>query len=188
MDHCLPPLGPALCIMEKTRFHVTWLKSTGYSSVGQHLAAGWSSVPAESTKLKIISALAVTLWREKLLSSPSALREKYIQCWLVLFVFVHTSKKKKKRLQVMGHKQHTSQAWQLGSSVSQQALKKQGFSVCFFVCFFFLLFRAVPTAYGVSQARSLIGATAAGLHHSHSDAGSKPSLRPTPQLTAMLDP
>ena len=37
---------------------------------------------------------------------------------------------------------------------------------------FVLLFRAVPEAYGGSQARGLIGATAAGLHHSHSNAGS----------------
>ena len=40
-------------------------------------------------------------------------------------------------------------------------------------CFFFLLFRAVPAAYGASQARGQIGATAAGLHHSHT--GSQPT-------------
>ena len=34
----------------------------------------------------------------------------------------------------------------------------------FFVCF--LLFRATPMAYGISQAGGLIGATAASLHHS----------------------
>ena len=34
--------------------------------------------------------------------------------------------------------------------------------------FFFLLFRATPVAYGSSWARGQIGATAAGLHHSHS--------------------
>ena len=33
--------------------------------------------------------------------------------------------------------------------------------------FIFLIFRAAPTAYGVSQARGQIGATAAGLRHSH---------------------
>ena len=44
------------------------------------------------------------------------------------------------------------------------------------VIFFFFNFRATPTAYGVSQARGLIGATAAGLHHSHSNAGSEPHL------------
>ena len=43
-------------------------------------------------------------------------------------------------------------------------------------------------AYGDSQARDPIGADAAGLHQSHSNAGSELRLRPTPQLTAMLDP
>ena len=33
-----------------------------------------------------------------------------------------------------------------------------------------------------------IGATGAGLCHSHSNSGSKPRLRPTPQLTTMPDP
>ena len=45
--------------------------------------------------------------------------------------------------------------------------------VCLFVC---LLFRAAPEAYGGSQARGLIGAMAAGLHHSHSNARSEPHL------------
>ena len=53
---------------------------------------------------------------------------------------------------------------------------------------FFCLFRAEPTAYGGSQARSLIGAEATGLHHSHSHTRSELHLRPTPQLTATLDP
>ena len=43
-------------------------------------------------------------------------------------------------------------------------------------------------AYRGSQARSRIRATAAGLHHSHSNAGSEPHLQPTPQSTAMPDP
>ena len=45
----------------------------------------------------------------------------------------------------------------------------------FFV--FFVLFafsRAAPTAHGGSQARGLIGARAADLHHSHGNAGSEP--------------
>ena len=46
--------------------------------------------------------------------------------------------------------------------------------------FFFLLFRATPEAYGGSQASSRIRALAAGLHHSHSNRGSKPHLRTTP--------
>ena len=41
-------------------------------------------------------------------------------------------------------------------------------------CFVFVccLFRAAPSAYGGSQARSQIGAIATGLCHSHSNAGS----------------
>ena len=41
---------------------------------------------------------------------------------------------------------------------------------------FFFFFRAVPMAYGGSQARAQIRAVAAGLHHSHSNAGSEPRL------------
>ena len=47
---------------------------------------------------------------------------------------------------------------------------------------------AALTAYGGSQARGSIGAVAAGLYHGHSNAGSKPSLQPTPHLTATPDP
>ena len=55
--------------------------------------------------------------------------------------------------------------------------------------FFFLVFsRAASVAYGSSQARGLIGAAAASLCHSHSNAKSRLSLRPTPQLTATPDP
>ena len=56
---------------------------------------------------------------------------------------------------------------------------------------FFCLFAfsgATPTAYGGSQARGRIGAVAAGLCQSHSNAGSESNLRPTPQLTETLDP
>ena len=48
------------------------------------------------------------------------------------------------------------------------------------------LFRAM--AYGSSQARGQIGATAASLYHSHSNVGSEPCLQPTPQLTATPGP
>ena len=54
--------------------------------------------------------------------------------------------------------------------------------------FFFCLFRAAPTAYGGSQARGQVRSTAAGLHHSHSNAGSKLHLPPTPQLMTTPDP
>ena len=55
------------------------------------------------------------------------------------------------------------------------------------IILFFFLFRAAPTAYGNSQARGRIGATAAGLHHSHNTRSELP-LQPTRQLLAMLDP
>ena len=45
---------------------------------------------------------------------------------------------------------------------------------------FFCLFRAMPTAPVDSQARGQIGATAAGLHHSHSHARPELHLRPIP--------
>ena len=43
-------------------------------------------------------------------------------------------------------------------------------------------------AYGSSQARSRIGAVAAGLRRSHSSVGPELHLQRTPQLTAMPDP
>ena len=53
---------------------------------------------------------------------------------------------------------------------------------------FFFLFRAAPVAHGGSQARGQTRATAAGLHHNHSNVGSKLHLQPTPQLMATPDP
>ena len=63
--------------------------------------------------------------------------------------------------------------------------QRRGF---FFVCLFVCLFGAAPVAYGGSQARGLVGAVAAGLHHSHSNARLGPRLQTTPQLMATLDP
>ena len=61
---------------------------------------------------------------------------------------------------------------------------------CFFFLLFFqfFLFRAALVAYGASQARGQIRAAATGLHHSHSNTGSKLHLQPTPQRTATPDP
>ena len=56
-------------------------------------------------------------------------------------------------------------------------------------CFFVLsLFRATPVTCGGSQAKGRIRATAASLHHNHSNIRSEPRLQPTPQLIAMPDP
>ena len=52
--------------------------------------------------------------------------------------------------------------------------------------FFLVFFRAAPKAYGSSQARGQVRATAAGLCHSHTR--SELHLWPTLQLTAKLDP
>ena len=58
----------------------------------------------------------------------------------------------------------------------------------YFILILFCLFRATPGTYGGSQARGPIGAVASSLRQSHSNARSEPSLKPTPQLTAMPDP
>ena len=50
-------------------------------------------------------------------------------------------------------------------------MSKKGFSSFFFFFVFLPFSRASPAAYGGSQARGLIGAVAAGLCQSHSNAG-----------------
>ena len=50
------------------------------------------------------------------------------------------------------------------------------------------IFRATPAVYGSSQASGQTGASAAGLHHSHSNARSKLCLRTIPQLMATPGP
>ena len=57
-----------------------------------------------------------------------------------------------------------------------------------FSFFFFGLFRPATAAHGGSKAKGQIGATAASLHHSHSNTRPKLSLWPTPQFMAMPDP
>ena len=52
-------------------------------------------------------------------------------------------------------------------------MKMQGFFFLFVCLFVFFFFMAAPTANGDSQARGLMGVTAVGLHHSHSNARSK---------------
>ena len=58
----------------------------------------------------------------------------------------------------------------------------------FLLYFIFVFSRATTVAYRGSQARGRIRAVAAGLRQSHSNAGSEPRLRHTPQVTAMPDP
>ena len=54
--------------------------------------------------------------------------------------------------------------------------------------FFYVLFRAALLHVDVPRLGVEIAATAASLHHSHSNMGFEPRLQPTPQLTAMPDP
>ena len=71
---------------------------------------------------------------------------------------------------------------------TQKNIKSKIKQKIFVVLFCFVLFSTTPAAYGSSHTRGQIGATAAGLHYSHSNAGSELRPRPTPQVTAMLDP
>ena len=71
-----------------------------------------------------------------------------------------------------------------GYEDSDQPMIGHNFIFIYLLCFF----RATPVTYGNSQCRGQIGATAAGLHHSHNNEGSKVSLRPTPRLMVMPDP
>ena len=76
-----------------------------------------------------------------------------------------------------------------GRSLEAPKSNHRGFNKMSLIFFFFCLFtffRAAPAAYGDSQARGLIGAVAAGLRQSHSNAGSELHLQPIPQLTATL--
>ena len=57
----------------------------------------------------------------------------------------------------------------------------------FFFFSYFCLFRAVPVAYRNSQARGQMGATAARLHHSYTNAVFQSHLQAILQLTAMPD-
>ena len=74
----------------------------------------------------------------------------------------------------------------------KRTLRSQFYFILFYLfIYLFCLFAfswAASAAYGGSQARVLIRATATGLHHSHSQARSELHLQPTPQLTTTPDP
>ena len=55
-----------------------------------------------------------------------------------------------------------------------------------FIYYLFVLSRAAPASYAVSQSRGLIGSVATSLCQSHSNTRSEPHLQPTPQLMAVL--
>ena len=109
-----------------------------------------------------------------------------------MFLVTKTSKTKKTKKQKTKEKkdphqsQNKIQTIDLSSNVT--SFNKPFRALSFNLILFFLLFRATPVAYGGSLVRGLIGATTAGLHHSHSNGRSELCLQPTPQLTATPDP
>ena len=73
-------------------------------------------------------------------------------------------------------------------NISEQFTGHLSLFFIYFLFFIFCPFRAAPIAYRGSQARGPIGAAAAGLHYSHSNARSGVHLRPMVLLAATLDP
>ena len=67
------------------------------------------------------------------------------------------------------------------------ARRQESCGVFFFVCLFYRHI-SIPMVYIGGDAFFVVIFTAAGLHHSHSNTGSKLCLQPTPQLTATIDP
>ena len=72
--------------------------------------------------------------------------------------------------------------------LTERVKKENKLNLDLFIYLLTLIFRASPAAYGSSQAKGQIVPAAVCPCHSHSNAGSEPHLRPTPQLTATLDP
>ena len=101
-------------------------------------------------------------------------------------------KKKKTEKKRLWFKVESSSTLRMHSKISQgrARLLLLLFIYLFIYLFIFVFcpFRSAPAAYGGSQTRGPVGAVAAGLHHSHSNARSKLRLRPIPQLTATHDP
>ena len=54
--------------------------------------------------------------------------------------------------------------------------------------YLFIFSRTAPAAHGGAQDMGLIRAVATSLHQRHSNSGSEPLLRPTPQLMATPNP
>ena len=79
------------------------------------------------------------------------------------------------------------QCLSLLTDLRSHGLEIRSLCVCVCVCVFLLFLWAAPAAHGGSQARGRIGAVAPSLRQSHSNMGSEPRLRPTPQLTATPD-
>ena len=115
------------------------------------------------------------------------------QSWTFIWELVYLKVVLKLSLRVSFCKLSNSKSFSLGLlkmfaflSTISRVIKEFLKSLLFYFVYFYF-FRATPMAYGGSQARDWIGAVAASLHHSHSNPRSEACLRPTPQLTAVLD-
>ena len=91
------------------------------------------------------------------------------------------------------HRERMAEALHLGLFLdfAHEPLPLADFFLIFifnFYLFTYLLLRATPLAYGRSQVRGRFRATAASLHHSHSNMGSEPYLQSTLQLTTTSNP
>ena len=79
----------------------------------------------------------------------------------------------------------------ISEALKSETMVERCFLNYYYYYYYFCLFAiswAALAAYGGSQARGPIGAVSSGLRQSHSNEGSEPRLRPTPQLTATPDP
>ena len=75
----------------------------------------------------------------------------------------------------------------LSSKSSGKKSFLHGIDMILFAFFFFFFFRVASIVYESSPARGQTEAAVVSLHHNHINAGSRPCLQPTPQLTAALD-
>jgi len=102
-----------------------------------------------------------------------------------------TGTSKTKQNKTSKSRQHIAPGWSRFLYHFETLVRKNGFLYFLIIIIFFWLFvfsGAAPAAYGGSQARGQIGAVGATPRQSHSNARSKQSLQPTPQLTATPDP
>ena len=79
---------------------------------------------------------------------------------------------------LMAHSFHLKPLENLNCVCGVQGLQKT------FLFLFFCLFKVPPTAYGISQSRSWIGAIAMSLYHSYSNVGSELHLNATAHCNA----
>jgi len=153
----------------------------------------WAGGQGEATHAKETWLLTFTLGTRPLILNFAETQRRFAlsisitvkhDLYLILFFFF------------FGHASQGSNSWQrCNQSCSSDNARSltlwatEEFLYWILIChFIFLFWGAALAAYGGSQARGWIGATAVGLHHGHSNTGSEPHLHPKPQLMAMPDP